>query len=483
MNILSSFKNLNDHQDLIYTSEDVNRLQIYSILYDGNFGKYAAANDGSLPGWITKDADKKKINMAKVVSEYMAQLIYSEKTNINVSDATAEEYINKVFKTARFDSRFTNKIENMVALSLMTAAPFWNGKEMSLRFTDAFSFLPNQSANEEITGGVFVTNIHKGHDFFHLLEWNEWLPDDTYRIRNELYKSASEGDLGKRVNLETLPEYADMPNESILNNLSTSLFYTFKSNLANNHDLQSPLSISIFDNAIDTMAMLNVMFDNFFREFKLGKKRVIVPSTMLRTFEDVDGIKRTYFDTDESVYEGLNMDPNVNKGVQDVTTEIRSEAFIESINAALQLFAMQIHLTTGTFTFDGGSAVKTATEVISENSETFKTRNRMALSVSEGLQHLIVATLELGVAVGDYSGPTDVEVTVDFDDSIAQDEDTVINRFTTAFNNKMIPQVRAIANAWNLPEDEAKRWVEEIKQENPDVIADSNPNDLFGDGE
>ena len=89
--------------------------------------------------------------------------------------------------------------------------------------------------------------------------------------------------------------------------------------------------------------------------------------------------------------------------IKDLTTPIRSNDYITAISEGLKLFEMQIGVSAGLFSFDGKS-MKTATEVVSENSDTYQMRNSIATLVEQSIKELCVSICELGKAVGLYHG-------------------------------------------------------------------------------
>lgn len=69
-----------------------------------------------------------------------------------------------------------------------------------------------------------------------------------------------------------------MNEETSLQGLTTSLFAYYRTAIANNIDENSPLGVSIYANALSTLKALDICYDSFIREFRLGKKRIIVPA-------------------------------------------------------------------------------------------------------------------------------------------------------------------------------------------------------------
>ncbi|WP_227644898.1 hypothetical protein [Enterococcus faecium] len=100
------------------------------------------------------------------------------------------------------------------------------------------------------------------------------------------------------------------------------------------------------------------------------------------------------FDSKTSVFQRLKSDEPF---IDEFAPSLRSTEFIASINFILRIIELQTGFSSGTFSFDGQS-VKTATEIISENSETFSTRSDNVLIVEEALKELITTIFELAEA-------------------------------------------------------------------------------------
>src|SRR5690625_5810471 len=89
--------------------------------------------------------------------------------------------------------------------------------------------------------------------------------------------------------------------------------------------------------------------------------------------------------------------------VKDVTSDIRAEQYTNVINQTLKTLEMNLKLSVGTFSFDGRS-VKTATEIVSENSQTYRTRNEHVNALEKFIKGVIISFLELANATGIYKG-------------------------------------------------------------------------------
>ena len=104
------------------------------------------------------------------------------------------------------------------------------------------------------------------------------------------------------------------------------------------------------------------------------------------------------------------------------------------------------------YKYDNGN-VSTATQIISENSEMFRTIKKHEIILESVLIELCRVLLRMGNAYMNAGLNESVEITVDFDDSIIEDKETDFNR-----DSRMVQM--GIMNHWEfrakwMNEDEA----------------------------
>lgn len=479
MGLLKALKDVKDHKKVNANDEDYKYIDMWKRLYQGHYAEWHNLNYEHNGNQVNRR--QLSMNLPKVTAKYMSKLLFNEKVKINIDDKAAEEFVLNVLKTNGFTKNMERYIEYGEAMGGFVIKVYHDGnKNVKVSFATADCMYPLSNDSENVDECVIANSFHKNNKYYTLLEWNEW-QGDVYTITTELYQSDDPNEIGGKVSLKLL--FNDIEPIVPLPALARPTFVYIKPNIANNKNLTSPLGISIYANALDTLKTLDLMFDSYYQEFKLGKKKVLVPSSFVKTAVNLDGSTSQYFDsTDEAffLYQG-DQDAD-GKSVKDISVEIRSTEFIESINAMLRIYAMQVGLSAGTFTFDE-NGLKTATEVVSEKSETYQTKNSHSQLIEQGIKEMIVSILEIGKLVKAYSGEV-VEldtITVDFDDSIAQDEDTTINRYTTAKNQGMIPLKIALQRAWNITDAEAEEWKEEIEKDGQSSLPENDLSGLFGD--
>jgi A118 family predicted phage portal protein len=479
MNLIKGVKKIADHKEVYMNEDFYNHIDAWNDLYKGY---YKDIHDIT---YFTIDKGQQSrrmhtLNMPKVVSEEMASLVFNEKCEISIDDESLREQINDVFKKNKFYKKFQDYLEYSFALGGMIIKPYVDNGEIKLSFVTADCFIPLSWNNAGVYEGVFVDEFTKGTTYYTHLEWHLW-EGDAIIIRHTLHESKTKGELGIDITGRFNDFYPGIAVEATFPKAVVPSFVQIKPNLANNIDKQSPLGVSIYSSSIDTIKAIDTAFDSFEREFRLGKKKIIVPAQMIKTVVDpnTQDIVR-YFDANDETYEAMKYSMDDGKPI-DVSIELRVEEHISAINALLNLFAMQTGFSAGTFSFDGQS-MKTATEVVSEQSKTFKSKKSHETVIEAGIQELIQSIVQMArmYEIKGFPIPEEFEVTVAFDDSIAEDKTAEVNRAIQLVSNKLLSRKKAIMRIHGLTEDEAEEWMQEINEEQATVTEESV--NFFGTG-
>ena len=471
LGLIKGIKKISDKKEIPINEESYKQIDIWKAIYSGHYGDWHNVKYHTIDG--QKSRKMASLNMAKVISQEMAALIFNEKCSINISDKALADDIKNVLDANNFIKEFQRYLEYTFALGGMVIKVYWD-EGIKLSYVTADCFIPIAWDNKHITEGVFVNEVSKGDKKYTLLEWH-LVEGEEYVIKNELYESKNQGDLGVKVSLTTL--YPDLEEEVRIKDLSKPMFVYFKPNTANNLDLSSPLGISLYANSLDTLKSLDIAFDSFQREFVLGKKRIIVPTSAIKTVVDpISGMPHRYFDSTDEVYEAMKFDDG-EQSIKDISVELRVEEHTAAINSLLNYVAMQVGFSAGAFSFDG-QGVKTATEVVSENSKTFRTKQSHETVIEDGIRDLVDIIIEIAALYDEFESTDDYEVTVTFDDSIAEDQTAEINKQVTLVMNGLTTKKLAIMKIHGVSEEEAERIVEEIQNENKMVMPEGV--DFFG---
>jgi A118 family predicted phage portal protein len=217
------------------------------------------------------------------------------------------------------------------------------------------------------------------------------------------------------------------------------------------------------------------MFDSLQREFVLGKKRIIAPARAMKMSAGVNGSHlQRYFDADDEVWEALATDSVEDLKVYDNSVDLRVEPHITGINGDLSILCAQIGFDPGTLSFDATKGLKTATEVISENSKTFSTVQAHENIIRDALEQMVHAIFELAVHYGlTYKGQSiesliagGYDVAVTFDDSIIQDKQAEITQGVTLVGAGLMSKKRFMVDTLGYTEEDAENEIKQISEEN-----------------
>jgi A118 family predicted phage portal protein len=473
MNIIKGLKSVNEVANVSIDESFYTQIDTWKQLYKGYLGEFHDLTYKTVAG--QRKRRRSTMNMPKIVSQEMATLVFNEKCEISYSDDKFGTNVDNVLSNNHFEQEFQRYLEYGFGLGGMVGKPYYEDG-IKVRFVTADCFVPISWNADKIREAVFVNETRKNKDKYTLLEWHLWR-NGEYLIKNELFKATNSEELGVRVALSTL--YPDLQEETWIKEIKRPLFVYWKPNTANNFDMHSPLGVSLFANSLDTLKTLDIAFDSFGREFALGKKRILVPASAVKTVVDpTTGQAHRYFDPEDEVYEAFKFGDDSDE-VKDISTELRVEEHIAAINAMLSYLALQLGFTPGTFSFDA-AGVKTATEVVSENSKTFRTKQSHETMVEAFIKELVECIGILAELYNVFSMPDKLEVTVSFDDSIAEDVSAIATRQIQLVAAGMQSKVRAIMKTQNVTLEEAQTILKEIREENKTLTADAL---IFGGGD
>ena len=192
-------------------------------------------------------------------------------------------------------------------------------------------------------------------------------------------------------------------------------------NIVNNaeDDGDNPMGIAVFANAIDQLKGIDIAYDSYVNEFVLGKKRIFVAPELL-TF---GGDGSPVFDPNDVTFYQLPEDSLKNgEAIHEVNMEIRAEAHSKAINDFLNILSVKCGFGTEHYRFEKGT-IQTATQVISENSDLYKTIKKHEIILDSAIKQLVNIIIRLGNVIG-AGLAEDVEIAIDFDDSIIEDKGT-----------------------------------------------------------
>lgn len=398
------------------------------------------------------------LNAAKVLCDCFSDLAFSEQTEIIINDEQYQKYIDNTLNSTGFWKQMPEFISAAFAFGGGCIKVYAENGSPAIDYVHADKFVPLGWTGKSINEGVFVSySFNKGF-YYSLYEYHH--PDGAVDYR--LFKSAA-SETGCEVPLSEL--YPQLKRKISYKDCLVPMFAYFKPAVSNNYEYDVPLGMSIYANATDTLQALDICFDSFSREFVLGKKRIIVPSECIRTIVDPEtGKMERYFDADDEAYVALKAEDGNALKISDNTVTLRVQEHISAINALLNILCFQVGLSAGTLSFDAVQGVKTATEVISQDSKTARTIKSNKNLLTETIEETIHALIAVGVHLG-IIPKKEYAVTIGWKDNIIIDDNTLIDNNIKLVQAGLKSKLKAVMDVQKCDEKTALAELERIAKE------------------
>lgn len=411
------------------------KIEEWKSWYNGNVRSFSFYRVYTGQGSYTR-RKRKTLGMAKKVSEDIADLLLNERVQITLSDEATEKFVKDVLNENRFlvlgnDYQERKAYTGTVAYVpyLHNAAADADGQIISgsigIDYVSAGNIFPVSWQQGKVTECIF-TFPHTVNRKKYIQIQHHKLENEQYVIRNTVLEAITGSQEGKEL---TVSEWRQLkPFENLAARIETGSrepqFILDRLNIVNNadEDESNPMGIAVFANAIDTLKKLDIEYDSYSNEFELGKKRIFVAPEMLK---NTDG--SIAFDPEDTVFYKLPDEYDKGKEgiIHEVDMQLRSEEHSKAINDDLNYLSMKCGFGTERYHFESGQ-VKTATEVISENSDMYRMIKKHEIILEEVLKQLIRVIIHLG-RVLNQPLEEDPEITIQFDDSIIEDKEAERN--------------------------------------------------------
>lgn len=330
------------------------------------------------PDWITQDSDIEVYNFAKTLCNRTAWLS-TLMLKITVDGSERADAINKLMGGYVHQIK-NDKCEKACAFGYIVLKP--NGK--SIDYVMPWDFEPTHETDGKIDGGIFHDHHHEPGDkwYYTRLEYHrfeDWkVPQDNdvrlYRITNKTYKSTGTNGIGQECNIkETV--WADYEEDMVFTGVERPLFSIFKMPIANNIDLQSPLGVSVFSNAIRELEGLDIAWTRLDDETYDSQKITFLGESLIE--EPGMPVKKRYFGgikdkLGRTLPRWVRMIPGSTTGEEyhQEMPSLQTADRTAGINHRLDMVGVKCGYSPGWFVLDGRTGRITATQVEADNQET-----------------------------------------------------------------------------------------------------------------
>ena len=387
----------------------------------------------------TRERKLYSFGMAKRVSEDWAALLLNEKTAVVIEDKATSEWLQGadgtggVFGEVNFWAEANELVEKAFAYGTGAFVARADGAKISdsgkvvpdakckasVEYLDALSIIPLSVEKSKITEAAFVSEFTKRGKTYVYMEIHTKAENGNYQIENEYFMLD-----GSELKQADLPEGIAPVIDTGSPRPWFALVYP---NVTVNNEDCNGLGMSIYANALDNLLAVDIAFNNFVKDFKLGGKKVFYNKAMLQT--DSEGKTITPDDVVQQLFQqvGDGMDFDAKQMVQEFNPSLRVTENKDGVQAQLDYLSFKCGMGTKRYQFTS-AGVKTATEYSGEKQELIQHANRHMIVVEAALKTLCSALLYIGKEFCNAPVNPDVDIVVNFEDGFIIDEETAAAR-------------------------------------------------------
>ncbi len=436
MNITTVIDDLNRRQGLSLSAEYYAQIEEWMCWWRGFYKPFHTFVETAANG---KRMERKlyTMRMGKKVCEDWASILLNDKTTIGVGDAASSAFLQGteeesglggVLGRNAFWLRGNELVEKAFASG--TGAVVLRMRNMALNkkgyvlphaeatiemeFLPASGIIPITVRAGRVVDAAFVSEVLSEGETRIYIETHT-LEKDGYTIRNRCCTE-------KHGVLEDAPLPEGVAGEWHTGS-DVPLFSLVKPNIVNNVDESTALGISVFANAIDNLTGVDLAYNNFCRDLKLGGKKVFVNSELTR--RDESGYVITPDDVAQQLFTTIG-DRDLGDGrdlIQEFNPALRVQENMDGVQAQLDYLSFKVGFGTKHYQFASGGNIVTATQYTGDRQELVQNAAKHYVAVEEFLRGIVRGILWAGKAVCGAEVDPQTNVAVNFEDSYIIDKE------------------------------------------------------------
>lgn len=473
---------LNKKYDTNISTEYYEHVRNWRLWWEGYVKSVHSYRELGVDG-TARQRELYRLGMAKRITEDWAALLLNEKTTIVADDkkssawlmgddseqgtggvlgesnfwAEGNELLEKAF--AYGTGAFVARAEGAKVTDGGAVVPDVNCKA-SVEYIDALSIIPLSVEKSRITEVAFVSEFTKRGKSFAYIETHAKGENGNYIIENEYFMIE-----GMQMRKADLPE-GIAPK---IDTGSPAPWFAFVyPNITCNIRCNNGLGMSVYANAIDTLKAVDIAYNNFIKDFKLGGKKVFYNKAMLQT--NSEGKTITPDDVVQQLFQqvGDGMDFDAKQMVVEFNPALRVQENKDGVQAHLDYLSAKCGLGAHQYQFNY-SGVKTATEYSGEKQELLKHAHRHAIVLEVALKTLCKALLYIGKTFCNAPVDPETSIVINFEDGFILDEEATAAKDMQLVNSGILNPYEYRMKHFGEDEETAKAKLNEMQtqQNNP----------------
>ena len=413
-----------------------------------------------------KEIELSRMNFAKRCCADDANLC--EIISVAPEKEAAQEFINSLLDKNRFDVRYREQLEKTSATGTVGAYIYLQdaeyikgsadtvtvrGGDIRINYCDADCIIPLTVENKLVTECAFsVTNIAKGKERTTLVIFtrNKVGVNFFYKADTIVFDES-----GKKIEAESSSlQLGEVKPFSVMMNAEV-----------NNIENMDGYGLPKIYNSIPLFKAVDLCYNILYGDLDKGQKLVFLNELLACIQKDEDG--RPYLTPQQKELFILLGDsggklPDEKTLVQEYNPEIRVDQITKAFELVLSLLSMQFGYGSKKYTFENGQ-IKTATEYIGTKQDAMQELNKQRKQATDYIEDIIHAAMWFSNQFSGTAYDLNEKLSIEFDDSYVEDKQANLESMRAdalSFPEVPILKVWYLMEKYNIPEDEAKKYMQ-----------------------
>lgn len=425
------------------------------------------------PVWLSEQV--KSLNLPAFLSSELArQIILEMKWSITGKTKTGETKTDggevimnprAEFLKSEFDrciKALRQKLEQGCAAGGMTIKPCPKNGHIYFDWTMDWSLYPIAfSEDGNLTDVIFRDTYTEGKTIYTRLERHQ-LEGNDVRITHRAFKSKNKESIGTEVPLTDVPLWEKLEPEVVVKDTGGQLFGWYRVAAANNVDVESPMGLSCFSKATDTIREADFQYSRLLWEYEGSELAIDVDPTVLRP-KKTEGGGYEMPKLNQRLFRAVDADKGDHDLYSIFSPAIRDVSLINGLNQLFMRIEDQCGLARGTIS-DANAEARTATElkIIKQRSYATISDNQTAL---EACLKEVVRAMDVYASLYNLAPEGDYDVSFTWDDSIITDTEQQMNEKLSMLNQGIIGKTEFREWYFGETKEQARAAIDAISEE------------------
>lgn len=360
------------------------------------------------------------LNLPSAIAGEVARLATME-LDAHVSGGPRAAFLNRQLQPVL--SALRTQCEFAAGCGGVMMKPFVENGQIAVDFALPGSFLPTDwDSRGRITGAVFVEKLVTQAGHYTRLEHHK-MQQGTYTVENRAFRSSANNVLGKEVPLDSVPRWAALSTFVTLTSpdgrLQKPLFSYFKMPLANTHQPDSPLGMSVYGRAENLLEEADRQYGRILWEYEGSELAVDASVGAIQPqgkgFTMPQGRKRLFRELAVTGPDGGDL-------YRVFSPAIRDESLFRGLDNLLKRIEFACCLSYGTLS-DPQSVAKTAEEIKMSKQRSYAAVCDIQKALRRALEDLLAA-MDAYATLYNLAPAGSYQLTIRFGDGVTVDSTT-----------------------------------------------------------